>query len=141
MATELKYTCSNLQQLPEIATGLLEFAGNKRIFLIEAEMGAGKTTLIKELCTTLGSKSHYSSPSFSIVNEYASKADTLYHFDLYRLNSEEELLNIGIEEYLDSGCYCFFEWPKLVETLVRGDFVKIVIEVRDNIRYFRAFVS
>jgi tRNA threonylcarbamoyladenosine biosynthesis protein TsaE len=100
-------------------------------------MGAGKTTLIKAICTALGSKNSMSSPSFSIVNEYESPAGRLFHFDLYRIKNPEELLDIGIEEYLDSGHYCFFEWPEMVLPFVENPVIKLKISVADNIRYIR----
>lgn len=76
-----------------------------------------------------------SSPTFSIVNEYASPKGPLYHFDLYRIKNAEELLGIGIEEYLDSGHYCFFEWPELALPFVENPVIKMHVSVAENIRY------
>jgi tRNA threonylcarbamoyladenosine biosynthesis protein TsaE len=100
-------------------------------------MGAGKTTIIKELCIAIGSNDNFSSPTYSIVNEYIYPGGKIYHFDLYRLNSLDELFDIGIEEYLYSGHYCIFEWPQLVEDLINVNYKKIEIEVNENIRYIR----
>ena len=99
------------------------------ILLLEAPMGAGKTTLIKALCSELGVMQAVSSPTFSLVNSYQdSEGKTLYHFDLYRLNSLEEALDIGIEEYLDSGARCMIEWPERVRPLLSDAFHQIQIE-------------
>src|SRR5688500_11060053 len=95
-----------LNDLKQVAKTLLEKSGSK-IFLFEGEMGSGKTTLIKEMCKQLGSHDHFSSPTYSIVNEYAFPGGRIFHFDLYRVSRVEELLDLGIEEYLDSGQYCF----------------------------------
>lgn len=128
------------RQLPEIADNILQGFSSARIFLLEAPMGAGKTTLIKQLCKTLGSSDSFSSPTFSIVNEYVSTKGKIYHFDLYRVKSETELFDLGIEEYLDSGHYCFIEWPKSALGFIEYPYVKISIEVQDNIRYLSAIL-
>lgn len=99
------------------------------ILLLEAPMGSGKTTLIKALCSELGVMQAVSSPTFSLVNSYQdSEGKTLYHFDLYRLNSLEEALDIGIEEYLDSGARCMIEWPERIRPLLSDAFHQIQIE-------------
>jgi tRNA threonylcarbamoyladenosine biosynthesis protein TsaE len=131
-------TVSNLELIASQAKKILDFIQNKKIILFDAPMGAGKTTLIKELCIQLGSKDHFSSPTYSIINEYSYTTGKIYHFDLYRLNSEEELLDLGIEEYLESTHFCFFEWPQLVEDMIDVSFVKIEIKVEGNNRYLRA---
>lgn len=137
MDSTLEITIHNLQELPAIAKLLLEVHGNQKIFLFDAPMGAGKTTLIKEMCVALGSTDNFSSPSYSIVNEYHYSGGKIFHFDLYRLKNEHELLDIGIEEYIDSGNYCFFEWPQLVENMINVSYKKIEIDVKENIRYLR----
>jgi len=126
-------------ELNEVARQILSVDKNSRIFLFDAPMGAGKTTLIKQLCKELGSNDNFGSPSYSIVNEYSYSNGKIYHFDLYRLKSTDELFDLGIEEYLDSGNYCFFEWPELIEGLIKISFKKINIEVDtvNNIRYIR----
>lgn len=87
----------------------------------------GKTTLIKELCRQLGVKENVSSPTFSIVNEYAAKEGNIYHFDFYRLKDEQEAFDFGYEEYFYSGEYCFVEWPEKIENLLPEDAVSISI--------------
>lgn len=134
----LEQKAHGLEDLPAIAAALLAFAGNERVFCFHAPMGGGKTTFIKALCLQLQCESDFSSPTYSLVNEYHYASGKIYHFDLYRLNSFEEALDIGIEEYLDSGQYCFIEWPHLIEKELLTSFIKVEITLSDNIRYFRA---
>lgn len=138
MNSDLSITVRSTDELPEAAKLLLDFAGPSRIFLFNAPMGAGKTTLIKALCLTLGSQDDFSSPTYSIINEYSGPGGKIFHFDLYRLKNAEELLDLGIEEYLSSGNYCFVEWPSLMEGFPEETFVDITIRADENIRYIRA---
>jgi tRNA threonylcarbamoyladenosine biosynthesis protein TsaE len=131
-------TVQTLEELGRAAKTILDFAGERRIFLLFAPMGAGKTTLIKEMCKVLGATDSLSSPTYSIVNEYSYPEGKIYHFDLYRLKDQEELLDLGIEEYLDSGHYCFFEWPELVLNFIDKSCVKVEVSHMGNIRYIRA---
>jgi len=104
---------TDLNQLDSVAGELLSLSDN-RIFAIYGDLGAGKTTLVKHFCKHLNVLDTVSSPTFSIVNEYENiKQDKIFHFDLYRLGSLEELEAIGISTYLNSGNYCFIEWPQL----------------------------
>lgn len=138
MRPELELDISDLNDIASHAKAILDFAQDTKIFLFEAPMGAGKTTLIKEICIQLGSADHFSSPTYAIINEYDYPGGRIYHFDLYRLKDEEELLDLGIEEHLGPGNYCFFEWPALVEGLIGSEYVKIEIVVNENNRYLRA---
>jgi tRNA threonylcarbamoyladenosine biosynthesis protein TsaE len=116
--------------LPAAARKLLKFSGNKRILAFYGAMGAGKTTFIKTICEVLGTTDIASSPTFTLINEYGTKAaESLYHIDLYRIKSLSEVFDIGIEEYLYGGCYCFIEWPELVEDLLPEETVRIRITV------------
>ena len=141
MKPVLEITSSSLDDLSTTAKAILDFAGNTKIFLFYAPMGAGKTTLIKEICKTLGSQDHFSSPTYAIINEYSSPRGKIFHFDLYRLKDEEELMDLGIEDYLDGKNYCFFEWPELVGNMIDVNFLKIEIKLNENNRYLRAFQS
>lgn len=138
MTPAIELPVHDLNELPVLAKFLLNFAGDVRHFLFHAPMGAGKTTFIKEICRQLGSEDHFSSPSYAIVNEYASENGKLLHFDLYRLKDETELLDLGIEDYLASGNYCFFEWPAHAERFFDKNYVKVELEVDENNRYLRA---
>lgn len=113
--------------LKQAAEALLAFAGDEKIFLFYGPMGAGKTTFISTLCRLLGSEDEAGSPTFSIVNEYAYDGGLIYHFDFYRLNSEIEALDFGIEEYLYSKEFCFLEWPEKIASLLPEHYVKVQI--------------
>lgn len=115
----------NSQDLP--LTQLLQSSSSK-IVAFYGKMGAGKTSLIKELCSELGTKDIVNSPTFSIVNIYDTESEKIYHFDCYRLNSIIEALDLGIEDYFYSNHYCFIEWPENIETILPNDIIKITIE-------------
>nr|WP_298992951.1 tRNA (adenosine(37)-N6)-threonylcarbamoyltransferase complex ATPase subunit type 1 TsaE [uncultured Polaribacter sp.] len=115
----------SLQDLPKIASEIISSAKNKTL-LFYGQMGVGKTTLIKELCKSLGVLDNISSPTFSLVNEYqTANNDKVYHFDFYRIEDEEEAYDIGIEDYFDSKNWCFIEWPENIENLLPLDAVEI----------------
>ena len=100
-------------------------------------LGAGKTTFVKCLLAELGTLDDVTSPTYSIINEYTYEKGLIYHLDLYRLNTIDEALNIGIEEYLHSGNYCLIEWYKLIESILPDNCVKIEIDVnQDSSRKF-----
>ncbi|WP_025763902.1 tRNA (adenosine(37)-N6)-threonylcarbamoyltransferase complex ATPase subunit type 1 TsaE [Dyadobacter tibetensis] len=107
-----------LGQLEELSSALLELGRNVPVWLFDGPMGVGKTTLIKALCEKLGVQEKVTSPTFALVNEYETADRKLvYHFDFYRINHETEALDMGVEEYFDSGNYCFVEWPGKIESL------------------------
>ena len=124
-------TITSTNQLPEAASEILSFASNNRVFLFYGDMGAGKTTLIKSLCSQLGSDDNVTSPTFAIVNEYTGP-NTIYHFDFYRLKNQAEAMDIGFEEYLYSGNYCFIEWPEKIPDLLPLHYVTVSIQVLDS---------
>lgn len=119
-------------QLEKAAEELLRFAGDRRVFLFEGEMGAGKTTFIKSICNVLGVEQLVSSPTFSIVNEYPSPGGLVYHFDFYRLKDETEAFDLGYEDYFYSGNYCFVEWPSRVRNLWPDNSVMVDIRFRNG---------
>ncbi|MCU0391850.1 MAG: tRNA (adenosine(37)-N6)-threonylcarbamoyltransferase complex ATPase subunit type 1 TsaE [Thermoflexibacter sp.] len=122
--------CKSIDEISVIATNIINFAGKERIWLFDGEMGAGKTTLIKAVCEQLGVIDNVSSPTFAIVNEYLTqKNERIFHFDFYRLKNEREALEIGIEEYFDSGNYCFLEWASLIPSLLPEKYIVININV------------
>lgn len=124
----MEFTFS-LDEIDLAAKKLLE-AGLKQTVLFHAGMGAGKTTLIKALARQLGVNDITSSPTFSLVNEYETEdGKTVYHFDLYRLNTEEEAYDMGMDEYFYSGNMCFIEWPEKTPNLIPLDHSSVTIKI------------
>jgi tRNA threonylcarbamoyladenosine biosynthesis protein TsaE len=120
---------NSLADLEKAAGEVLDFAKGEKILLFRGEMAAGKTTLIKEICRQAGVTEPVSSPTFALVNEYGcDQGGTIYHFDFYRINAEEEALDIGVTEYLDSGCLCLIEWPANIAGLLPEKFVEVIID-------------
>lgn len=138
--TVFEQQVSSEAELPQVAKDLLHFAKDVKVFCFDAEMGSGKTTFIKVLCKVLGYQGVISSPTYSIINEYPVKNTAIYHFDLYRLKSAEELVDIGFEDYLYSNNYCFIEWPQIGADFFHMPRVEVQISVKKNIRYFRATI-
>ena len=126
------------------ATDILEKCGDRRVFAFNGNMGAGKTTFIKCLCEAMGTEDVVNSPTFAIVNVYEVKAmrrkgekargerQEVYHFDCYRIKDLREAMDMGTEEYLYSGNYCFIEWAEMIEPLLPDDLVTVEIEVMEN---------
>jgi len=121
-----------LSEVPIIAKEIIKNSTSK-IILFHGDMGVGKTTLIKEICKTLGTENLISSPTFSIVNEYiTSNNETIFHFDFYRIDNEEEAYNIGVEDYFDSNHWCLIEWPSVVENLLPLENVNVYLTVLED---------
>lgn len=108
----------SLDQLPEVANQII-MQNPEKVLLFNGEMGVGKTTLIKAISKKLGVSEATSSPTFSLVNEYSTNDNqTIYHFDFYRLNNEIEALDMGVDDYLYSGNWCFIEWSEKIANLI-----------------------
>ncbi|MCM1532293.1 MAG: tRNA (adenosine(37)-N6)-threonylcarbamoyltransferase complex ATPase subunit type 1 TsaE [Bacteroides sp.] len=122
-------TAATPEDLPPAATLLLESFPEERIFAFLAPMGAGKTTFIKALCHHLHVQEEVVSPTFALINEYASPHGAVYHFDFYRLKNAAEAYDIGTDEYLSSGCYCFLEWPQVMQEMLPERYVQVDITV------------
>ena len=134
-ASGLRWVCRNIQDLPQVAGELLTGAGDHRVFAVYGEMGSGKTTFIKSLCSCLGVEEVVTSPTFTIVNEYRdSGGQPVYHFDFYRIKSESEAFDLGYENYLYSGNYCFMEWPEKIASLLPDGHSEIHIETAGSDR-------
>ena len=121
----------SIDQINEIAIQIIAQNPNK-VILFNGEMGVGKTTLIKQLCQILGVQEATSSPTFSIVNEYKAAIGMVYHFDVYRLKNENEAINIGIDDYLYSGNWCFIEWAEKIPNLIPTEHSTINIQTLEN---------
>ena len=121
-----------IDQLQEVASQIIDSASSK-ILLFYGEMGVGKTTLIKEIVKQLGVDDVVSSPTFSLVNEYVSnEGEPIYHFDFYRINDEEEALDMGVEEYFDSNNWCLIEWPENIKNLLPLKADKISLSANED---------
>ena len=126
----MKIIIKHKKDLPEAVKRLLTISGEKRLFAFYGPLGSGKTTIIKAICRELGAADPVSSPSFTIVNEYRTvSGEILYHIDFYRIRKLEEVFDFGIEEYFDSGSWCFMEWPELIEEILPPGTFKIRILV------------
>ena len=130
------FLANSISELQTIAQQIIDSYKDDRIFILEGEMGAGKTTLTKSICKHLVANDNVCSPTFAIVNQYFSeKAGDIYHFDFYRINKEQEAFDIGFEEYLYSGNYCFIEWAEKVSNLLPLHYIIISIkETQDQKR-------
>lgn len=115
----------NLSNIDDVAKKIIDNAKSKT-FLFYGDMGVGKTTLIKSISKYLGVKHVTSSPTFSIVNEYENGINTIYHFDFYRLNHEDEAYDIGIEDYFYNNKWHFVEWPEKVSKNLFPEEVDII---------------
>jgi tRNA threonylcarbamoyladenosine biosynthesis protein TsaE len=130
-----------LDNLHETAKKLLGISGECRVWLLHGEMGAGKTTLIKAICNQLGVEDNVTSPTFSIINEYQSTTEPVFHFDFYRVKSLEEALQAGVEDYFYSRHYCFIEWPEIISPILPDQYLNISIEagLGENRKYKLSF--
>ncbi len=131
----MKIEISGIEALPQVAKELLASFPEERFFAFFGKMGVGKTTLIKEMCARLGVTDIVSSPTFAIVNEYATAGgEAVYHFDFYRLKSIGEAYDLGYEEYFYSGCYCFVEWTEKIEEILPDRYLRVELTEEDGRR-------
>lgn len=130
--------CPAPGDLPQAARRVLVAIGGRRAVALVGAMGAGKTTLVSQICRELGAVDEASSPTFSIVNEYEVPGSLpVYHFDFYRLESPQEALDMGVEDYFDSGALCLMEWPDRIGDLLPDDCATVEIEeLPDGSRVF-----
>jgi len=129
----MKIVVTDKSRLRDAARHFLRETAGKRIFAFYGEMGSGKTTFIKALCTEMGVTDTVTSPTFTLINEYRRPGDLpVYHFDFYRIKNISEVLDFGIEEYFDSASPCLMEWPELIESLLPPETLRLSITVRDD---------
>lgn len=126
----------SIDKIHEAARAFVDAIGQGRVFAFYGKMGAGKTTFVKAVCEELGVEDVITSPTFALVNEYTDgHGDPVYHFDFYRIKKLEEAYDMGCEDYFDSGCLCFIEWPEIVEELLPADAVRVdICESADGAR-------
>ena len=124
----LEILVKNESELASAAKSLINFAGEVKVWIFKGEMGAGKTTFIRYICQELEVVENVSSPTFSIINEYSCKnGELVYHFDFYRIEKEQEAVDIGCEEYFYSGNICLVEWPEKILNLVPEPKIEVTI--------------
>lgn len=123
----------NIEDLDRAAKEFLEKIDDNRIIAFFAPMGSGKTTFTTALCKALGVEDAVCSPTFTIINEYRTKEDEpIFHFDFYRINKLSEALEIGLDDYLYSGCFCLLEWPENIEELLPEETLRVLIKVNPD---------
>ena len=124
----MKIIVNCISELKSVALQLIQYKKNKNIICFYGEIGVGKTTFIKEICKNLLVDDNVSSPTFSIVNQYKTKQNKIvYHFDFYRLETEEEAYDMGYEEYFFQNDLCLIEWPEKIEGLIPEDIIKVIL--------------
>jgi tRNA threonylcarbamoyladenosine biosynthesis protein TsaE len=127
------FRIEGLDDIDRIASEVIQLFPRQRLLAFWGPMGVGKTTFIKAICKALKVHDTVNSPSFAIVNEYVSgNGDPIYHFDFYRIKHSAEAFDMGYEDYLYSGAYCFLEWPEKLEDLLPTERLDLVFELQDD---------
>lgn len=117
-------------ELPQVAEAIVGLLGDRNVVALRGGMGAGKTTLIREIVAQLGASDTVTSPTFAIVNQYEGAGGRrIYHFDFYRIDDIREAYDFGYEEYFDSGDICLIEWPEKIESLLPDEAIEVRIAV------------
>jgi len=117
----------SIADLPGIAKQLLKFSRGHKIWTLNGDLGAGKTSLVKELGNLIGVIDEINSPTFPIVNEYSNGIEVIYHIDCYRLKSLPEAIDAGLEELLSTDSYCFIEWPEVIREIIFGSRIDVLL--------------
>jgi len=125
---KLTYQLTDIKQISEV---IISYIASPKTLLFYGDMGVGKTTLIKEIAKLLGVTDATSSPTFSLVNEYQGNNTKVFHFDFYRIETEEEVYDIGIEDYFYQNAWCLVEWPNKIPNIIPQD--AIVIQLNKNL--------
>ena len=121
---------NGLGDLPDAAEEILAALDGRNVVALYGPMGAGKTTLVREICARLGSEDTVTSPTFALINRYNSaEGDAIFHFDFYRIERQEEAFDMGYEEYFYSDGLCLVEWPEKVEELIPDDAMTVRLEI------------
>jgi len=123
-----EYSIPNLRALNKVVSEMIQVKKESNIFFFYGNLGAGKTTTIQSFCRHLGYNEEVTSPTFSLANEYRMDNLVIFHLDLYRLQNEFEVIDMGIEDYLYDGDYCFVEWPQIIENIINEPYYKVLLE-------------
>ena len=130
---DITFEIKSIEELSKVSDLLISWRDKSNIIAFYGNMGAGKTTLVKNLCSKLGVNDEVSSPTFALVNEYQTETfDSIFHFDFYRIKSLEEVFDIGYEDYFYGGGLCLLEWPELIDPLMPEHFIKVEITLGDT---------
>lgn len=136
----IKMEIENLKQLKELAIAFSKIVKPPMVVLLKGDLGSGKTTFVKEIVSALGCNELVTSPTFTLLNTY-NAGFPIYHFDMYRLESAEEAMNVGFEEYFDKSRLdgvCFVEWPENVEGLIKD--VDFVVDIQKKSQRHRTII-
>ena len=137
-----EFEINSVEELSQVSEYLLSLREESDIVAFYGPMGAGKTTLIKNLCHRMGVTDEVNSPTFAIVNEYVTmETESVYHFDFYRIKKLEEVYDIGYENYFYSGNLCLLEWPEMIEPLMPEKFIRVDIALGNTDDSRRIVVS
>lgn len=130
---DIVFEINGIEELSKVSDLLISWRDKSNIIAFYGNMGAGKTTLIKNLCSKLGVVDEVNSPTFALVNEYQTETlDSVFHFDFYRIKSLEEVFDIGYEDYFYGGSLCLLEWPELIDPLMPDHFIKVEISLGET---------
>ena len=128
-----EFHLSSLNNIDEVAQDILQHFEDYKVFTLVGDLGAGKTTLTQAFCRQLNAVDDVLSPTYTLINEYKSNdGNMIFHADLYRINSLQEAIDTGIEDYLYSGKYCFVEWPQIISEILPFKFVNLDIKNLSN---------
>ena len=130
---DITFKINSIEELSKVSDLLISWRDKSNIIAFYGNMGAGKTTLVKNLCAKMGVQDEVNSPTFALVNEYQTETfDSVFHFDFYRIKSLEEVFDIGYEDYFYGGSLCLLEWPELIDPIMPEHFIKVEITLGDT---------
>ena len=130
--------CQTIQELPEVSKKIISYGKEFTVWVLKGDLGAGKTTFIQEVARQMNVLDNISSPSYALINEYLTpEQKTIYHFDLFRIKTISEVLDLGFDEYIESGSLCFIEWPEIAESLLPDKYLEVsILNPEKEIRVF-----
>lgn len=138
----MEFISKSIKDTQQIAFKFAEELKPGDVLTLKGDLGAGKTAFTAGVVDGLGLSNSVSSPTFTIVNEYLKGKIPVYHFDLYRLKDEDDLYDIGIDEYLYGNGICIFEWPELVVGLAESYYdIEILKDLTVSEDYRRIIIT